>query len=127
MTRIQNNEVKNIDEYNLLYDTINPPKRAKSLNSPYSPILHGCMNTRKWKVEFKNFRIILDSGCSPTIVIGRLVKRKGLEKYAPMQWHTQAGNITTNLMDKFYFTLTALSATDVATYNCHMDESARGS
>ena len=52
MTRIHNNNVKNIAEFNLLHDKINPPKRAKKLNSNYSHILHGCMNTRKGKAEF---------------------------------------------------------------------------
>ena len=52
MTRIHNNEVKNIAEYNLLHDIINTPKRTKYLNIHYSPILHVCMNTRKGKAKF---------------------------------------------------------------------------
>ena len=52
MTCIHINEVKNIDEWNLPHDIINPPKRAKFLNIYYSPILHGCMNTRRDKVKF---------------------------------------------------------------------------
>ena len=55
MTRIHNNKVKNIAECNLLHDIINPLKRAKKLNSHYSPILHGCMNTRKGKAKFEKF------------------------------------------------------------------------
>ena len=43
-----------------------------------------------------------------------------------MQWNTQAGNITTNLKVKVYFTLTALSVTIVMTWDCHVDESAKG-
>ena len=74
MTCTHNNEVNNIAEYNLLYDINNTPKRAKILSSRYSHILHGCMNTRKGKVKFKNFRILLESGCSSKIVMGRLVK-----------------------------------------------------
>ena len=105
---MHNNEVNNIAECNLLHDIINPPRRAKNLNRHYSPILHGCMNTIRVKSNFKNFRIILDSGCSSMIVIGVLVKKLGLEKDAPMQWNTQAGNITTNLEVKIYFTLPAL-------------------
>ena len=53
MTRIQNNEVNNIAECNLLHDLINSPKRANNLNSNYSPIIHGCMNTRKVKWSLK--------------------------------------------------------------------------
>ena len=55
MTRMHNNEVKNIPECNLLHDIINPPKRGRNLNSHYSPILHGCMKTRKSKAKFKTF------------------------------------------------------------------------
>ena len=69
MTLIDNNEVNNISEFDLLYDIINPPKRAKHLNSHYNHILHGCMNTRKVKAKFKLFRILLDSGCSSTTVM----------------------------------------------------------
>ena len=73
MTRIHTNEVNNISECYLLHDIINPPERSKTLNSHYSPILHGWMNTIKGKAKFKNFCILLDSGCSSTIVMGRLV------------------------------------------------------
>ena len=72
---MHNNEVKNIAEFNLLHDIINPPKRAKNLNNHYSHIIHGCMNTRKGKAKFKNFRIILYSGFSSTILMGSLVKK----------------------------------------------------
>ena len=73
MTRIHNNKVNNISECNLLHDIINHTKHAKILNNHYSPILHVCINTRKVKEKFKKFRILLDSGCSSTIVMVRLV------------------------------------------------------
>ena len=81
---MHDNEVKNIAEYNLLHDIINPPKRAKNINSHYSHILYVCMNTRKGRAKFKNFRIILYSGCSPTIVMIRLVEKLYPEKDAVM-------------------------------------------
>ena len=52
MTRIYNDEVDNIAEFNLLHNIINPPKRVNNLNIHYSPILHGYMNTRKGKAKF---------------------------------------------------------------------------
>ena len=79
MTRLDNNEVKNISEFNLLHDIINPPRRAKNLNIQYSPIIHGCMNTRKGRAKSENFCILLDSECCFTIVMGRLVKKLGVE------------------------------------------------
>ena len=73
MERIHDEEVNKISEYNLLHGIINPPKRTKNLNSNYYPILHGCMNTRHGRSKFKNFRILLGSGCSYTILMRRLV------------------------------------------------------
>ena len=43
-----------------------------------------------------------------------------------MQWHTQAGNITTNIKVEIDFTLTELSATNVVTRKFHLGESAKG-
>ena len=88
MTRIHNNEVNNIAECNLLHDIINPPKRAKILNIHYSHILHGCMNTRKGKEKFKNFPIILENGCTSTIVMGRIVKIKPRRRCSDAVEHT---------------------------------------
>ena len=58
------------------------------------------MNTRIGRAKFKSFRILLDSGCISMIVIGRLFEKLRPEKYAVMQWHKQAGNITTHLKVK---------------------------
>ena len=54
-----------------------------------------------------------------------------MEKLNPIkgdvvQWHTQAGNITTNLRVKIDFTLPKLSATDFLTWNFHVDDSSKG-
>ena len=84
------------------------------------------MNIWKGKETFKSFQILLDSGCSSTIVIWGLVKRLGPKKVVVMQWHTQAGNITTNIKVEIYFTLTELSATNVMTWNFHVGDSAKG-
>ena len=43
-----------------------------------------------------------------------------------MKWHTQEGNITTNIKVKIYFTLPELNATKIMTWNCHVYESAKG-
>ena len=76
MMRIHDDEVNKKTECNLLPDMINPPKRNKKLNSHYSPILRGCMNTRKGRETFKTFRILLESGCRSTIVMVALVLKK---------------------------------------------------
>ena len=43
-----------------------------------------------------------------------------------MQRHTQAGSITNNLKFKIDFTLPELSAIKIVTWNCHVDDSAKG-
>ena len=74
MTGINDNEVNNKDKCNLIHYILNNPKRTKESNSRYYPILNVCTNTRNGRSKFKNFRILLDSGRSYTIVIGRLVE-----------------------------------------------------
>ena len=60
------------------------------------------------------------------MITGGMVKRLHTEKDAVMQWHTQVGNITTNIKVKLYFTVTILSATNVVKWKCHVDASAKG-
>ena len=96
------------------------------LNSHYYPILHECMNTRIGREKFKSFWILLGSGCSSTIVLGVLVEIILLKTDDVMQCHTQAGNITSNLKVQVYFTLPALSAMNSVTWNCHLEDSAKG-
>ena len=43
-----------------------------------------------------------------------------------MQFHTQAGNIPTDLKVEVDFTLPELSTTNVVTWKCHVDYSAKG-
>ena len=126
MIYIYDKEVKSISEFNLLHEINNPPERAKNINSHYSTILHGCINIRKDKSKFKYFRILFNSGCSSAIVIRRLNEKLFPEKYYVMQWHTQAGNITTNIKVNMHFTLPALSATNAMRWNFHVDDSAKG-
>ena len=47
------------------------------------------------------------------------------EKVDPMQWHAQAGNITTNIKVKADFTLPALNVTNVVKWKFHVDDSAK--
>ena len=84
------------------------------------------MNTRKGKTKFKKILIILDSGFSSMILIGRLVKKMHPEKDDLIQWHILAGNITTNIKVKVDFTVPALSATNAVTWKYYVDDSAKG-
>ena len=42
-----------------------------------------------------------------------------------MRWHTQAGNVNTNLKFKIEFTLLELSATKIVMLNFHVDDSTK--
>ena len=68
----------------------------------------------------------MDSGCSSTIVMGRISEKLNPDIDYVMQWNTQAGNITTNLMINIYFALPALSAANFLTWKFHVDDSAKG-
>ena len=84
------------------------------------------MKTKKGRAKFKNFRILLVSGFSSTIVMGKLIEKLHPEKYDVIQWHTKAGNITTTMKIKVDFTLLALSAMNFVTWKFHVYESANG-
>ena len=55
-----------------MHAIINPPKRAKNINSHCYPILHVCIKIRKYRVRFNNFQIILNSGFSSKILMRRM-------------------------------------------------------
>ena len=95
MNCINKKEVNTISECNLLYDIINPSEITKYINTHYSPILHVCINTWKGKAKFKDFRILLHSECSSTIVMRIIIEKLTPKKYDVMEWNTQADNINT--------------------------------
>ena len=74
MMPMHNDKVNKISEFNLLHDIINPPKHNRNLHRHYYPIGYGCIHTREGREKLKNSRVILDSECSCTIVMGRLVE-----------------------------------------------------
>ena len=43
-----------------------------------------------------------------------------------MQWHMKLCSINTEIRDNIYFTLPELIATKTATWNCHVDDPAKG-
>ena len=46
--------------------------------------------------------MLLDSGCSSTILMKRLIERLNPKRDDVMQWHMQADRINTNLKVKIY-------------------------
>ena len=43
-----------------------------------------------------------------------------------IQWHMQAGKITTNIRVKIYITLPELSAEKIMAWYCHVNDSSKG-
>ena len=74
MNRIHDIEVNNIDGCNLLHDKINNYICTKNINIYDYPFIHGCMNTCRGRAKFKDFGILLDSGCIYTIITKRQIK-----------------------------------------------------
>ena len=69
------------------------------------------MNTQKGRSKFKEFLILLDSGCSSTILMVSLIEKLNhIEDYA-IQWKNKAVNITINLKIEIGFNLPELIAT----------------
>ena len=81
------------------------------------------MNSQKGRENFKNFRILLDSGFSSTISMIGLIKAITPKEDGGLKSHTQASSITTNLNFKIYFTLPDLSVTKIVTWNWYVDDS----
>ena len=59
INHIHDTRVINIAEFNLLHNILNPSKCTKNINSHYSPILHGCVNTRRGYSDIKEFSNII--------------------------------------------------------------------
>ena len=55
MNCIHESSVNKISEYSLLHEIINPSKQTKTIDSHYSTIIHGCMNTCKGIAKFNYF------------------------------------------------------------------------
>ena len=81
------------------------------------------MNTIKIRSKFKNFRILLYSGGSSKTLTKRLMEKLNPKRYDVIQWQTQVGSNNTDLKVKIDFTLPKLSAMEIVTWNCHVDDS----
>ena len=92
----------------------------------YSPIVQGCTNTQKGRAKFNNFLILLDSGCSSTIVTRILIEKINPKKICCDKKAYTGVNITTNINVKIFSTLNNISAMKIVTWNFHVDDSSKG-
>ena len=103
MNFINVNKVNYLYEFNLLHDKPYPSRQTKNTNGYYPLILHVCMNTRRDKEKSNNFRILLYSGFSSTVVMKRITTKIKTKKYSVIQYHTHPVKLTINLKVKLYF------------------------
>ena len=80
------------------------------------------MNTSSGGAKFRKFQIILDSGSSSTIVIGKLTsKLKGKKPTEITTWETQVTKLTTSKKVNVDFFLPEFSETKIVSWKFHLD------
>ena len=85
-------------------------------------MLKGCMKTRSGRSTFVNFQILLDSGSSSEILMGKLTSKfKIYISSETTTWETQAVKFTTSKKVNIYFCLPEYSATKIVSWKCHVD------
>ena len=84
-----------VHKCNILTAILNPTEFAKK-HFRYSPILQSCMNTCSGKALFRNFRILLDSGSSSTIIMDKLTEKLKPKHSTETTWETEARKFTTS-------------------------------
>ena len=103
-----------------------PSKLTKNTNIQYSPILHVCINAGRGKAKFKYFLFLLDRGCISMIVMIVLIKKLQLKQILWYNGTRKRGNITTNMKVEIDLTSPEFSATKIMTWDCNVDEYAKG-
>jgi hypothetical protein len=100
----------------------NPTKKRKTTH--YTPVVYGELNSRHGKAKWHNFlKILLDSGTSSSILLGKYAEKLRQRHIKPVEWSTQAGNFTTKYKAKVEFLMPELDATKSVTWMFHVDDS----
>ena len=73
-------KVNDMVKWNLLHDMLNTYNHTNNTNILYSQNINGCNNTLKGKAKLNNFQILLDIGCSSTIVMKRHIEKHNPKK-----------------------------------------------
>ena len=73
--------------------------------------------------EFKRLRVLLDSGCTATLVNANMVKHLKKKHTMPTKWSTKAGNFQTTHKCKIEFTLPEFHPGREIEWNVYVDES----
>ena len=73
------------------------------------------MKTHSERAKFKNFQILLDSGISSKIFMGKRTSNLKSKETSKTMWETQAGKFTTSKKVYIEFLLLEFSATKIVT------------
>ena len=99
-----------------------PTKKQKTTH--YTPVLIGEMNSRHGKAKWLNsLKILLDSGTSSSILLGKYAEKLRRHQTKPVRWETQAGVFHTKYRANIEFAIPELDATKSVTWQFHVDDS----
>ena len=84
------------------------------------------MNTHSGREKFENFRIILDSRSSATIVIGKPTSKLRTKEAKKTTLEIQYGKFTNSKKVNVDFCLPNFIETKIVTWKCHVDNSTNG-
>ena len=86
-----------------------------------SPIIVGSLNTKLGAPKEKPIKILLDTGTSATIILGKHVKKLRNKEASATQWKTKAGTFTTTHKVKLQLRLPEFDTKKIIEWNCHVD------
>ena len=79
------------------------------------------INTRLGKSKFKKNRILLDNGCSGSIILEKIVHKLCMQKDTTTNWIMKGGNFQTSQKCKTTFILTEFYENKSIEWNLHID------
>ncbi len=88
-----------------------------------SPILIGEMNTRLGRPVVEPLRILVDTGTTSSIILGKFTKKLRMKRTTATTWRTKAGTFTTTKKCKIQFRLPELHRQRIIEYTVNVDDS----
>jgi predicted aspartyl protease len=102
-------------------DKVKPAKQQKQEH--LAPIVFGRLRTSLGNnPRLKTIKILLDSGCSSTIINSSLVSKLCTKRLPTERWTTAAGQMTTNKKVKIHFNLPEFYENKIIEWEAHVLE-----
>ena len=123
-TSLDNENSETIECYSTSSILRRAKKRAKS--ESVSTITLALLNTRLGKTKakhFKDLRVLLDSGCSGTMVNKNFLKKLRTKSAKEQSWTTKSGTFTTSGKCKVSFSFPEFDANREIEWDVHVDQS----